>query len=136
MAVLVDTSVFVAVERERIGFDQLIQSEESYAVSVVSAGELLHGVHRATGRRAQARSVFVEGLLASFEPISIDMLVARAYARAAAELARKSTPVDANDLWIAATALAFGFDLLAFDGDFDRIPGVRRVPMRTQDPGP
>lgn len=84
------------------------------------------------GPSFQARAAFVEGLLASFEPIPIDLLVARTYARAATELAGVGKPVDANDLWIAATAIALGFDLLALDGDFDRIPGVQRVPARTQ----
>lgn len=128
MAVLIDTSVLVAAEREVITLDHWIQADESYAISVVTGGELLHGVHRASGRRAQARSSFVEGLLASLDPIPIDLLVARAYGRASAELARAGSPVDANDLWIASTAIAHGFQLLAFDGDFDRIPGVQRVP--------
>lgn len=129
MAVLVDTSIFVAVERNKLDFDKIIDPEQSYAVSAVSAAELLHGVHRASERRVQARAAFVEGLLVRFEPIPIDLLVARAYARLAAELGRKGNPVDANDLWIGATAVAFGFDLLALDGDFDRIPGVRRLPV-------
>jgi predicted nucleic acid-binding protein len=37
--------------------------------------------------------------------------------------------VDANDLWIGATAVANGMQVLALDGDFDRIPGVRRVEL-------
>lgn len=128
MAVLIDTSVLVSVERQYTELQDLIRPDEIYAISMVSAGELLHGVHRATGRRAHARAAFVEGLLAAFEPVAIDLLVSRAYGRVSAELARKGTPVDANDLWIGATAIAFGYDLLAFDGDFDRIPGVRRIP--------
>lgn len=128
MAVLIDTSVFVAVERERFQLEQLLKSQESYLMSVVSAAELLHGVHRATGRRAQIRAVFVEGLLASFEPVPIDLLVARAYARTAAELAGLGTPVNSNDLWIGATAIVNGLDLMALDGDFDLVPNLRRLP--------
>lgn len=128
MAILIDTSVFVAVERGRLQLAELIRPEARYALSAVTAAELLHGVHRATGSIAQQRSAFVEGLLAGFGILPIDLVVARAYATASAELAKLGTPVDANDLWIAATAIAHGLDVLALDGDFDRIPGVRRVP--------
>ncbi len=140
MAILIDTSVIVAAvtvaavtvaaERGRLPIERALQVDQQYSVSAVTAGELLHGVHRATGRRAQPRSAFVEGLLAAFEPIPIDLVVARAYSRVSADLARRGTPIDANDLWIGATAIAHDLDVLALDGDFDRIPGVRcaRVP--------
>jgi predicted nucleic acid-binding protein len=127
MAVLIDTSVLVRVERGELGLGRLIRPEEQYSISVVTAAELLHGVHRAAGRRAQTRSAYVEGLLAAFNPLPVELPVARAYARVSSLLARSGKTVDANDLWIAATAIAHGMGLLAFDGDFDRIPGVTRV---------
>jgi len=129
MAVLIDTSVFVAVERRRFALRDLIRPEERYFISVVTAAELLHGVHRATGRRAQTRSAFVEGLLSGFGALGLDLTVARAYARVSAELARRGRPVDANDLWIGATAIAHDLEMLALDGDFGRIPGVRTATL-------
>lgn len=125
MAVLIDTSVFAGVERNKASLEQIIKPSEQYAVSVVTAAELLHGVHRAKGRRAQSRSAYVEGLLAAFGVLLVDLPIARAYALASAHLARAGTPVDANDLWIGATAIAHGFEVLALEGDFDRIPGIR-----------
>jgi len=127
MAILIDTSVLVASERGTTTLAKLIQPGESYSVSVITAAELLHGVHRATGRRAQARSAFVEGILNAFAPLPVDMPVARAYARASAALAKSGTTVDANDLWIGATAISAGMEVLAVDGDFERIPGLRRT---------
>ncbi|MGH3789067.1 MAG: PIN domain-containing protein [Pseudonocardiaceae bacterium] len=127
MAVLIDTSVFVAVERGRLRLAELIRPPARYALSVVTAAELLHGVHRATDSVAVQRTAFVEGLLAGFGVLPVDLIVARAYATASAELAKRGTPVDANDLWIAATAIAHSLDVLALDGDFDRIPGVQRA---------
>lgn len=125
MAVLIDTSVLVAVERGRLALEDLIRPGERYAVSVVSGGELLHGVHRASGTRAQARAAYVEGVLAALTPLPVDMATARAYALASAGVARAGGQVDANDLWIGATAIANGFDVLTLNGDFARIPGVR-----------
>ena len=129
MAVLIDTSVLVASERGSLALQRFIQPSEAYAISVVSAAELLHGVHRATSRRAQARSAFVEGILQTFSPLPVDLPVARAYAHASAALARSGTAVDANDLWIGATAVANGMEVLALNGDFERIPGVRRAAL-------
>ena len=129
MAVLIDTSVLVASERQQIRLEDLVEPAERYAVSVVTAAELLHGVHRASGKRAQARSAYVEALLATFSALPVDITVARAYANASAALAAAGTPVDANDLWIGATAIAHGLMVLALDGDFDRIPGVTRLPI-------
>jgi predicted nucleic acid-binding protein len=127
MAILIDTSVLVASERGSMALERLIQPGETYASSVITAAELLHGVHRATGRRAQARSAFVEGMLNAFAPLPVDMPVARAYARTSATLAKSGTSVDANDLWIGATAIAASMEVLALDGDFERIPGLRRA---------
>jgi predicted nucleic acid-binding protein len=126
VGVLIDTSVLVALERGDHDVDTSLDADEEYHVSVVTAAELLHGVHRATGKRAQGRSAYVEGLLAGIAVLPIDLTVARAYAQASAALAKAGTPVDANDLWIGATAIAHGLEVLASDGDFDRIPGVRR----------
>ena len=127
MAILIDTSVIVAGERDALNLVTLINPNEQYAISVVTAAELLHGVHRATGRRAQARSAFVEGILAAFAPLPVDLAVARAYGQASALLARSGGVVDSNDLWIGATAIASGMAVLALDGDFDRIPGITRA---------
>ena len=127
MGILIDTSVLVALERGDRDPALRLDADEQHHVSVVSAAEILHGVHRATGRRAQIRSAFVESLLVDLVVLPIDLTVARAYAQASAALAEAGTPVDANDLWIGATAIAHGLEVLAFDGDFDRIPGVVRA---------
>jgi tRNA(fMet)-specific endonuclease VapC len=129
VAVLIDTSVLVASGRGQLELERLIDPRNRYAISVVSAGELIHGVHRATGALAQARSAYVEGLLDAFTALPVDMLVARAYTQASAALAHAGTPVDANDLWIGATAIAHGLEVLALDGDFERIPGVTLLPI-------
>jgi predicted nucleic acid-binding protein len=122
--VLIDTSVLVAVERGDLDFRTIVEPDVAYFVSVISAAELLHCVHRATGRRAQTRSASVEALLTNTALLPIDLAVARAYSRMSSALARTGAPVDANDLWIGATAIAHGLRVWSLDGDFDRMPGV------------
>ena len=81
MAVLIDTDLFVDLERG-VGapeLDQLI-GEEERAISVITVSELLHGVHRATGARRAMRSAFVEHLLAGMQAIPITEQIARVHA--------------------------------------------------------
>lgn len=46
------------------------------------------------------------------------------YARIKRGAEEKGTPLDENDLWIAAAALASGATLAASDSDFRRIDGL------------
>jgi predicted nucleic acid-binding protein len=49
LALLIDTSVFIAIERSGQGLDVLSAQlgGESVAIAAITASELLHGVHRA-----------------------------------------------------------------------------------------
>lgn len=130
MAVLIDTSVLIDVERGRTGLDVAV-GDEDRAISVITTSELLHGVHRATDDRVRARrQAFVEHLLDAIDPIPVDARVARAHASAWAQLDAAGTPVGAHDLWIAATALAHGYALATANvRDFARVPGLTVVPV-------
>ncbi len=105
----------------------LIRPHRRYALSIATAAELLQGVHRTDGARAQQRSALVEKLLAALSALPVALLAARAYGRLSAALAVAGASVNSNDLWIGATAIAHGLEVLALDGDFDRIPGIRRA---------
>ena len=47
------------------------------------------------------------------------------YARLKREAEKQGTPLDENDLWIAATAMALDAILVTADSDFQRIVGLR-----------
>lgn len=125
MAVLIDTSVLIEIERGRVDLDAAI-GDEDRAISSITASELLHGVHRAADSRVRARRhAFVERILSALEPLPIDLRVARAHAVAWAELDASGTRIGAHDLWIAATALAHGYAVAtANTRDFARVPGL------------
>lgn len=125
MAVLIDTSVLIDLERGRGGLDAAA-GEEDRAISVITQSELLHSVHRATDDRVRARrQAFVEHVLDALDPIPIDSRVARAHSAAWAQLDAAGTPIGAHDLWIAATALAHGYAVAtANPRDFSRVPGL------------
>jgi len=56
--------------------------------------------------------------------LEIDKITAKRYAIISETLRRAGTPITPNDLWIAATALQHGLEILTFDSDFERVPQV------------
>lgn len=129
MGVLIDTSVLIEHERSRVDLRQRIagREEESFYLSVISASELLHGVHRArdSGTRAR-RSAFVEGVLGAFPLLPVEIATARIHAQLWAELAQGGRSIGAHDLWIAAAALAHGLSLVTANvRELGRVPGLR-----------
>jgi tRNA(fMet)-specific endonuclease VapC len=66
MGILIDSSVLIAWERDRLDLQPQLEeyTEEDFAISAITASELLHGVHRAANPQRRRREAFVEGLLA------------------------------------------------------------------------
>ena len=128
METLIDSSVLIAWERDRLDLETHLAdyAEEDFAISAITASELLHGVHRAANpAQRRRREAFVEGLLSRLPIISFDTVTARIHARLSAQLALKGTPVGPHDLIIAATAMAKGYVVATRDERiFPNIPGL------------
>ena len=128
MAVLIDASIFINVERRGLPSDHAIGllSAEDAALASITASELLAGVHRADSpERRLRRETFVEAILAALPVLAFDLRVARVYAALSAQLAAAGQSVGAHDLLIAATALTDGSAVLTHNlRDFERIPGL------------
>ena len=128
MAVLIDASILIEAERGRLDLEPHVErhrDEESF-VSVITASELLHGVHRATSVNIRAkRSAFVEGVLERFPLLSVDLACARAHAQVWADLRKAGAMIGPHDLWLAATCLAHGLTMVtANQREFERVPGL------------
>lgn len=128
MAQLIDSSVFITLERRDLTIDDLtsIGAEEPFAMSSVSASELLVGVHlAASSRRKARRQAFVEHILRNIPVLPFDLAAARTRARVWARLTVDGTPISRDDLMIAATALTYGYGVLTDNvRDFVRVPGL------------
>lgn len=128
MGVLIDTSVLIDHERGRIDLPALVEGrpDEDFFLSVISASELLHGVHRATDRGVRARrSAFVEAVLGEFPLLPVDLLTARTHARLWAELSARGELIGAHDLWLAAACVGRGMSLATGNvREFRRVPGL------------
>ena len=130
MAVLIDTSVLVNVERRGLSLEHAL-GERERAISVITASELLHGVHRATDDRIRTRrQAFVEHLISSIEPLPITTSVARSHAEIWAGLERSGEAIGAHDMWIAATAVSHGMEVATANAiEFERVPGLTVVAL-------
>jgi predicted nucleic acid-binding protein len=125
---LIDATILVAAERGLLDLDAQLGNhrDEAFALSVITASELLHGVHRARdAERRVKRERFVEGLLQRLPVLPIDLPVARVHAILWADLAAKGVSVGERDLLIGATAIAHAYDIVTRDQrSFPRIPGL------------
>jgi tRNA(fMet)-specific endonuclease VapC len=122
---LLDTNIVIAAlkgaprvrqQMERIPLNAL-------RLSTVVLGELEFGVEKsAYSERNRAR---LAELAQNLPLVGIDADTARQYARIRAFLERQGTPIGANDLWIAAQALATDAILVTNNTrEFERVPGL------------
>ena len=134
MGIVVNTGVFIQWERQgKLLERQLAEMEQPGHIAVITASELLVGVHRAnTESRRENRSQFVEALLTRFSILEIDLAIARKHAVLQATLSQNGTTIGYQDLWIAATAVAFGHAILTTnEREFARIPNLEVIPIKT-----
>ncbi len=117
LSTLVDTSVLVAG-----GAAGAVDFEGGWAVSAITVGELEAGVllSRARTQRA-ARLARLAAVLAEAPILPADRAVSARYE----ELRAASGRLPANDLWIAATALARDLTLLTADRRQAALPLLR-----------
>jgi tRNA(fMet)-specific endonuclease VapC len=128
MGILIDSSVLIRHERGHLDLESRLadRGEEAFFISVVTASELLHGVHRAGDPAIRMRrSAFVEAVLAEFPLLEIDLATARIHAQIGAGLMASGTLIGPNDLWLAATCIARGLSIATGNVDeFKRVPGL------------
>lgn len=127
MAGLIDASSVIDLERRGRSPEDLARLAPGgpIALASVTVSELLVGVHRAApSERRTRRQAFVELVLALTPILPFDLAAARVHARLWADLAGTGQQIGHNDLLIAATALANGYDVLTLNlRDFGRVPG-------------
>src|SRR5919201_6449937 len=116
MRALLDTSVFIAREQERL----LGELPDEVAVSVVTISELRHGVLAAEDHVTRAvRLKTLEAARRLGAPLVIDEPVADELARLRVALKAIGRAMKVMDAWIAATAIAHQAAVCTQDGDFD-----------------
>ena len=130
MALLIDSSVVIELERRRLTLDWLatsLEADEPLGISAVTLSEMLVGVHLAdTKQRREAREAFIEDVLEIAEVLDFDASAAAVHARLWARLRGAGAMIGLHDLIIAATALAHDYDVMTDNvEEFQRIPSLQ-----------
>ncbi len=128
MGVLIDASVLIEHERGRVSLEPRLagRGQEEFFLSVITASELLHGVHRAVDSNVRARrSAVVEAVLKRFPLLPVDLAIARAHAQLWAGLMAEGRIIGPHDLWLAATCVAHGLTMVTANiREFAQVPGL------------
>ena len=131
MGLLIDTSLFIALERAGVPLSALLDQvgSQPVAISAITASEILHGVHRAdSALRRGRRERFVEAVLETVPVLPFTLEVARIHAQIWADLEMRGQTIGANDIVIAATALAHNLTVLTGNiRHFERVAGLKVV---------
>jgi tRNA(fMet)-specific endonuclease VapC len=124
---LLDTNICIYfIKKEPASVLKKMQRKQSgeVAISVVTLAELEFGASKSR-RPELAREVLAEFTL-SIPALPMGVAVCRWYAEARAALEREGRPIGANDLWIAAHALALDLTLVTNnEREFKRVAGLR-----------
>jgi predicted nucleic acid-binding protein len=121
---VLDTSVFIAEETDR----HHGPLPRTAAISVVTIAELHLGVLMADDPDVRAQRLrTLSAVETAFEPLPIDVDVARVFAEVVAGARRQGRRPKIMDTWIAATAIAHDLPVYTQDDDFEVIPRVRTV---------
>lgn len=133
---LLDTTIFSFLMRDdakvraRIG---ALAPQDRIVVCSIIRGEILYGIERlASGRRRTDLETKVAQLFAAIPCEPVPSTAADTYAQLKRGAERAGTPLDENDLWIAATATSLGATLVSADADFSRLPGLASLEDWTQ----
>jgi len=119
---LLDTSAYFAFMRGHREAGYAIGDAEEIFLNAVVIGEVFDAFLRGS-QREQNQAEFDRCVDSPHvNIIVIDEITAQRYAFISNTLRRAGTPISPNDLWVAASALQHGLELLTFDGDFERVP--------------
>jgi tRNA(fMet)-specific endonuclease VapC len=120
---LLDTNILSDLVRHpqgRVAERLAREGEGSVCTSIVVACELRYGAAKRASARLTAQ---LEAVLSALEVIPLEEPADRHYADLRAHLERQGTPIEPNDMLIAAHARALGLAVVT-----DNVRGFSRVP--------
>ncbi|MGX6960243.1 MAG: PIN domain-containing protein [Rickettsia endosymbiont of Pentastiridius leporinus] len=134
MGLIIDTSILIALEKNKLSIDKWINAEPGY-INPVSLTELLMGFDKADNEnRRIKRLAFIEYVKSLFAALPFGIEEAQIYARIIHNLYEKDIAIGTHDMLIAATAITNGFPILTLNTkDFKRIHGLKVLTVNSID---
>ena len=126
IAYLLDTNACIHLRQGRPAISARMNElePEQVAISVITYGELAFGALRSPQRERALRQL--EETTSMFAILPLPAAAAELYGRILAQLTRQGLMIGANDLWIAAHAIAGGYTLVSDNTrEFARVEGLR-----------
>lgn len=124
---LLDTSAYRWFRQGHAKVGDAVAQAVTVMLSAVTIGELEAGFQLGSRLEENRQSLtdFCAEPFVAVLPVTRD--IARVYGRTFADLRQAGTPIPVNDIWIAATAIDAGAQVLTFDRDFERVSNLDRV---------
>ena len=120
---LLDTNIVIALFAEEAAIQQrLAEANEVFVPSIV-LGELYYGAHKPA--RITENLARLDAFVASSTVLACDTGTAQQYGDIKNTLRAKGRPIPENDIWIAAIAMQYHLTLVARDGHFHEVDGLR-----------
>jgi predicted nucleic acid-binding protein len=103
-----------------------LTAADRVVICTITRGEVLYGLARLPeGKRRRALEAEAMALFGQVVCLAVPEAAADQYAAIKRETERQGTPLDENDLWIAATARALEAVVVTTDSDFQRVSGLQ-----------
>ena len=129
MTYLWDTTTFRALMRRDAKVRARVAAltaADRVVICTSTRGEVLYGLARLPeGKRRSALEAEAMAVLGQLVCLAVPEAAADQYASIKGETERKGTPLDENDLWIAATARVLEAVVVTTDSDFQRVSGLQ-----------
>jgi len=131
---VLDTSAYSHLMTGHTDVMDRIASASAILMPIIVVGEL-EAAFAAGTRTHENRASLEEFLAEAFVSVApVTRSVAHRYGELFGQLRRAGTPIPVNDIWIAAIAIELGGELLTFDRDFARVPGLLSVVLQADPP--
>ena len=126
---LLDTSAYSSLFRGDAEAREAVDQAQEVALSSIVLGELLAGFARGKHRVKNERELEEFLAMPGVTIVEIGEETAKRYATIVAGLRDAGTPIPTNDVWIAASAMQHGLEILSADAHFERVKQVvvRRI---------